>query len=244
MKGSRLSTRRVSATGALLLGAGLFVATVGVAAQQPDSQAQQPAQPPPSPAQTAAPAPTAAPQAPASPAPSATANACVITGTVTGLGGPLPGVSVTARRGYAVQSATSTTLEGTFRLVLPDATYQFTLDLTGFDRVQKDVTVAKAGTCDQVVDAAMQLAPRTASVASGRGAGPAAGQPAAGAQPGQPGQPAPGQPGAQAAAGGRGAGGRAGGNGRFETLTLTEDTDLAALDTRANEPENAVSIQR
>jgi hypothetical protein len=216
----------------MLLGAGLFVATVGVAAQQPD-QAQQPAQQP-----LVAPPPPA-PQAPAGAAPATAATACVITGTVTGLGGPLPGVSITARKGYAVQSATSTTQEGTFRLVLPDAAYQFTLDLTGFDRVQKDVTVAKAGTCDQVVDAAMQLAPRTAAVPAGRGAGPAAGQPAAGTQPGQPGQP-----GAQAAAGGRGAGGRAGGNGRFETLTLTEDTDLAALDTRANEPESAVSIQR
>ena len=182
MRGLRLSTRRVSATGALALGAGLFVATIGVAAQQPDSQTPPPAQPPASPAQTAAPAPTATPQSPTSPAPPATAGACVVTGTVTGLGGPLPGVSITARKGYAVQSATSTGQDGSFRLALPDATYQFTLDLTGFDRVQRDVTVAKSGTCNQVVDAALQLAPRTA--AAGRGAGPAAGQPAPGAQAG------------------------------------------------------------
>ncbi|HEX5108213.1 MAG TPA: TonB-dependent receptor [Vicinamibacterales bacterium] len=238
MRGSRLSTRRVSAPGALLLGVGLFAATVGVAAQQPDGQAQPPAQP------LVAPPPPAAPEAPARTAPSATANACVITGTITGLGAPLPGVSITARRGYAVQSATSTTVDGTFRLVLPDATYQFTLDLTGFDRVQRDVTVDKGATCNQVVDATMQLTPRTASVGAGRGAGPAAGQPAPGAQAGQPGQPAPGQPGAQAAAGGRGANGRAGGAGRFETLALNEDADLAALDTSDNERESAASIQQ
>ena len=175
MRGLRLSTRRVSATGALALGAGLFVATIGVAAQQPDSQTPPPAQPPASPAQTAAPAPTATPQAPTSSAPPSTAGACMtVTGTISGLGGPLPGVSITARKGYAVQSATSTGLDGSFRLTLPDATYQFTLNLTGFDRVQRDVTVAKSGTCNQVVDAALQLAPRTAAAGRRRtGGGPA-----------------------------------------------------------------------
>src|SRR5215510_4226306 len=43
----------------------------------------------------------------------ANAAACAVTGTITGLGGPLPGVSITVRRGDTVQTATSTGLDGT-----------------------------------------------------------------------------------------------------------------------------------
>ena len=109
-----------------------------------------------------------------------TAAMCSVTGTINGLGGPLPGVSITVRQGETVQTATSTGVDGTFKLALPDASYQLTADLAGFDRVIKDVTVSKDA-CTQTVDVAMTLAPRTAaaqrtpSAPSGRGAGPSPG---------------------------------------------------------------------
>ena len=71
------------------------------------------------------------------------AATCTISGTITGLGGPLPGVSITVRRGDTVQTAASTDIDGTFKLTLPDASYQLTAELTGFDKTQKDVTVSQ-----------------------------------------------------------------------------------------------------
>ncbi len=65
-------------------------------------------------------------------APAARAAACTISGTITGLGGPLPGVSITVRRDDTVQKAASTDIDGTFKLTLPDASYQLTAELTGF----------------------------------------------------------------------------------------------------------------
>src|SRR5687767_7191643 len=98
------------------------------------------------------------------------AAACTISGRITGAGGPLPGVSITARRDATVQKAASTDIDGTFKLTLPDAAYQLTAELTGFDKVQKDVTVsseerregvpADKETCAQTVDLAMTLTPR------------------------------------------------------------------------------------
>ena len=58
--------------------------------------------------------------------------ACTIRGTITGLRGPLPGVSITVRRNDTVRSASSTDIDGTFKLTLPDASYQLTAELTGF----------------------------------------------------------------------------------------------------------------
>ena len=46
----------------------------------------------------------------------ASAAACTISGTITGLGGPLPGVSITLRRGDTVQTAASTDIDGTFKI--------------------------------------------------------------------------------------------------------------------------------
>jgi trimeric autotransporter adhesin len=91
------------------------------------------------------------------------AAACVISGTITGLGNPLPGVSITVRRGDTVQTAASTNIDGAFKLTLPDASYQLTAELFGFDSAQKDVVVSKDGSCTQTVDLAMSLTPRTAS---------------------------------------------------------------------------------
>jgi hypothetical protein len=108
-------------------------------------------------------------------APASAAN-CAVTGTIVGLGGPLPGVSITVRRGEAVQTATSTAPDGTFRVTLPDASYQLSADLTGFARVQKDVVVSRTDSCAQQVNLEMALASRATAAATpsrGRGAGPA-----------------------------------------------------------------------
>ena len=91
-----------------------------------------------------------------SPAPAA----CTISGTITGLGGPLPGVSITVRRDDTVRSASSTDIDGRFKLTLPDASYQLTAELTGFTQVQRAVT------CAQTIDVTMALAPRVATPAA------------------------------------------------------------------------------
>jgi hypothetical protein len=158
----------------------------------------------------------------------AAAAACRITGTITGLGTPLPGVSVTARRGGTVQAATSTDIDGTFRLSLPPDSYQIAVDLTGFTQVQRDIALAQPS-CEQQVDAELALTPRTPPVATanaggapaapngrGRGAGPAG----AGGQNGQNGQ----TPGIV---------------GLFETLQLNEDSATAGIAANLSEPDSA-----
>ena len=56
------------------------------------------------------------------------ASACTISGRITGLDAPVPGVVVAARRGDTVQAVTSSALDGTYRLRLPPATYRLTID--------------------------------------------------------------------------------------------------------------------
>ena len=157
----------------------------------------------------------------------ATAPTCQIKGTVVGLAVPLPGVAITARRGEAVQTATSTGVDGTYSLNLPDASYQISIDLTGFDRVERELTVSRESGCPQPLDLTLTLTPRTTTQAAsaGRAGGPNGGR-AAGANGAQPGQPA---------------GGRAGGQGRFETLEVTEDSDVAGVDTRTFEAQGPVA---
>ena len=219
MEGSRFGTRCLSASAALVVAVGVFVATISVAAQQPAAPAQQPDAPAQQPDTPAPQAGTPAPQAAA-----ASAAPCRVGGTITGLGAPLPGVAITARKGYLVQSATSTSVDGAYRLSLPAGVYQLTIDLTGFDRIQRELTVS-GPECAQSVDATMALSARTPAVAAapaGRGEGPN-------------GNPAPG-----VAAGGRGAGGRGTARG-FETLAVTEDADTAGLAALLNAAEAQAS---
>jgi hypothetical protein len=172
-------------------------------------------------------------QAPPAPA-AAAAAACTISGTITGLGGPLPGVSLTVRRGDTVQTATSTDIDGTFKLNLPDASYQLTAELTGFGSAQREVTVTREErregvpvdreTCAQTVDLTLTLTPRVASatpstqpaaVAGGRrGGGPGARAGGAGPRGGG----APGETAETAA------------QRRFEALTVTENEATRSLD--------------
>src|SRR5262245_46020357 len=138
------------------------------------------------------------------------APTCTIVGTITGLGGPLPGVSITARRGETVQTAASTGIDGRFKLTLPEASYQLTAELFGFDRTQKDVAIDKDSCAQQTVDLTLALTPRVATATPS----------------------APSTAGRAAGAGGRG-GRAAAANGtqeaaaerRFESLAVNENAD-------------------
>ena len=147
-------------------------------------------------------------------APPATAP-CTISGTITGLGGPLPGVSITMRRDDSVQTATSTDIDGRFRVSLPDASYQLTAELTGFDSTRKEVAVARE-TCTQTVDLTMTLTPRTVSAAPRTGRGAGAGTGTGGARGGN-------APGANETA-------EAAAQRRFESLAVTENAATRSLD--------------
>ena len=149
------------------------------------------------------------------------AATCTISGTITGLGGPLPGVSITVRRDATVQKAASTDIDGTFKLTLPDASYQLSAELTGFNQTQKDVTVSKDA-CAQTVDLTMTLTPRTrerdAAGRTGRRRGRGHGLARA---------PAANET-AEAAA-----------QRRFESLTVTENEQTRSLDPSSFEPDGA-----
>ena len=72
----------------------------------------------------------------------ATADGCRTAGRVTGVGTGLPGVAITVRRGETVQTATATGVDGSFAITVPAGSYRVSFELTGFDRVERDVTVA------------------------------------------------------------------------------------------------------
>jgi trimeric autotransporter adhesin len=81
--------------------------------------------------------------------------ACTISGRAASGAAALPGVSLVAFVSDAVKAATSTDLDGTYRLTLPPGSYDLTAELTGFDPVRRDLVVG-GGTCDQTID--LQLA--------------------------------------------------------------------------------------
>ncbi len=111
-------------------------------------------------------------------------GACRITGKVTGISSPLPGSAVTARRGDMVQGATSTGGDGSYRLSLPPETYRLAIEMAGFARVERDVTLS-GSPCEQVIDVALTLRPRASApvpAARGRGAGAGRSQAAGGGE--------------------------------------------------------------
>src|SRR5687767_11135797 len=87
------------------------------------------------------------------------AAACTISGTITGLGGPLPGVSITVRRGDTVQTAASSDVDGTFKLTLPDASYPLTAEPVGFASTRRDSTVTRDA-CPQTAGLPLPWRPR------------------------------------------------------------------------------------
>src|SRR3972149_9873051 len=117
---------------------------------------------------------------------------CRVRGRVTHGDTALPGVALVAHAGDLVAVATSTDVDGTYRLSLRAGEYRVTAELTGFDRVERRLSLGEGG-CDEIVDLQLVLQARTPSPVpassrrdgqSGRGgrgglAGPA---PAAGAR--------------------------------------------------------------
>src|SRR5712691_10896196 len=87
--------------------------------------------------------------------------ACRVTGRATSAGLALPGVSVIASIGDALKAATSTEPDGTYALSLPAGAYHLSADLTGFTRVDRDVSIDQSA-CDQKIDLQFTLTPRSA----------------------------------------------------------------------------------
>lgn len=110
------------------------------------------------------------------------AQACVVSGTIVSGTVPIPGVSITVRAGERIVAATSTAVDGTYRVSVPaGATYQMQVDLTGFAHGEREVA-ATATPCEQTLDFALVLASRVAGAAGPPAApapvpvGPAAGR--------------------------------------------------------------------
>jgi hypothetical protein len=100
---------------------------------------------------------------------------CRISGKVTNGATALPGVALVAYAGEAVKAATSTDVDGTYRLALPAGAYRLTAQLTGFDPAQREIALGGAP-CEQVLELQLSLAARApraaapAAAATGRGA--------------------------------------------------------------------------
>src|SRR4051812_30720830 len=105
------------------------------------------------------------------------AGTCRISGRAASGTQPLPGVSMLVRSSGAVKTATSTDPDGTYRLLLPEGTYDVAAELTGFTAASRSVTVG-GSVCDQTIDFQLTLAPHTpiaAAAAPGSPATPSAG---------------------------------------------------------------------
>ncbi|OFW23587.1 MAG: hypothetical protein A3G21_06575 [Acidobacteria bacterium RIFCSPLOWO2_12_FULL_66_21] len=160
----------------------------------------------------------------------ASAGGCRIGGKAASGTTPIPGVSVVIQSGATVTAVTSTDPDGTYHVSVPPGSYSFIASLTGFDPIQRDLSLGPAP-CDLTVDLSLTLAPRVARSAApatpaSAGAAPAgaAARPAEqgrGSQPQRAAQP-PGQ--------------------RFETLTAETQATAAGLD--VNPPDNSDAAAR
>lgn len=107
-------------------------------------------------------------------APQTPAGSCVITGRAAAGTTPLPGVAIVAKAGTAVKAATSSDIDGTYKIIVPaGATYHLSAELTAFSVFQRDVTVV-ASSCDTTIDIPLTFAPKSVApttAAGGRAAG-------------------------------------------------------------------------
>src|SRR6476620_5122262 len=95
----------------------------------------------------------------------AAAGTCRITGRAVSGATPLPGVSILARTGDTVKTATSTDPDGTYQFGLPAGAYEVTAELMGFTRLARSITLG-AAPCDQTIDFQLTLAPRVSTTAT------------------------------------------------------------------------------
>jgi hypothetical protein len=85
---------------------------------------------------------------------------CAVTGKILSGTTPLPGVSVTARAGDRLVGATSSAVDGSYKLSLPpDAEYRITVEMTAFARGEQTIAVG-AVPCEGKTDFALVLASR------------------------------------------------------------------------------------
>ena len=87
---------------------------------------------------------------------------CRVRGRVTHGDTALPGVALVAHAGDLVAVATSTDVDGTYRLSLRAGEYRVTAELTGFDRAERRLSLGEGG-CDEVVDLQLALQARATS---------------------------------------------------------------------------------
>src|SRR6185437_2473706 len=88
--------------------------------------------------------PAASAQSAAAPAASAPVANSTIQGVVKAGGVPLPGVAVTAVSGVSKKYATTTDINGAFRMDVPAGTYQVKTQLMGFATLNKEVVATPA----------------------------------------------------------------------------------------------------
>ena len=92
--------------------------------------------------------------------------ACTIAGRVVNSGTALPGVSVTATRDGQVVAATSTDMNGAYRLRIPEGEFVVAAELAAFARFEQALTVSTES-CEVPLDVQLVLASR-AQAASGQ----------------------------------------------------------------------------
>ena len=90
---------------------------------------------------------------------------CLVTGKVVSGTTPLPGVSVTVRVGERLVAATSTAVDGSYKITVPpSAQYELVVEMTAFARGQQTVAVG-AVPCEGEADFALMLASRVPNAA-------------------------------------------------------------------------------
>jgi len=150
---------------------------------------------------------------------------CRVSGRATSGGRALPGVALVVKSGDRIVAATSTEIDGTYRVSLPpNATYQLGAELTAFAPVAREITIGPLPCADTTADLTFTLASRVPGAARSAGA----------PTPAPVTTPAPGAAGRGTAAGPGAATGS--GQQRFEALAVqTGATAAAALE--VNPPE-------
>lgn len=151
---------------------------------------------------------------------------CRISGVARGAGVTLPGVTVTILAGDAVRTAGATQADGTYRLSAPPGTYHLRAELTGFDRLERDLVIAAPPSCAQTVDLVLTLTPRRAAAPAAAGGARAAGAGTRGADAG-----------ARGGAGGPNAGGQ-----RFQRLDVQQEASAAPEQEAAAPPQEALLL--
>jgi len=106
-------------------------------------------------------------------APSPQPSGCVVSGKIISGTMPIPGVAVTVRTGDKVVAATSTAVDGTYRLTVPaGSTYKMQVEMTAFATGEREITTTSTP-CAQTFDFGLVLASRVPGATPRPSAAPA-----------------------------------------------------------------------